>query len=730
MVSIQADGFYHPASTDDVVALVRKARQEGAVLRVKGAGHSVPQAIYPDGFPYRDAEFYAPSQVSDTYWRNFQPVPVPPGQIPVLLDKMNQVTFEDQPGPDGTTLHLVHAQAGVHLGQDPYDPTETSTYLNSLFYQMEQRGLSLSDTGGISHQTVGGFLSTGSAGGSLTYSLEPNIYAFEVVDGTGAVHTCSREENPDLFHAVGVSMGLLGIITKVTFKADKRFDIVGSEHIRPIEDYKGWIDFFGDGADSLTAHLKSTEYTRLLWWPQKGTKKMTVWEARKMKDEDYKAPNSIVHDNKKVFVAKPYHEVQWDFGSPLLYEYLGDAFYTTVAWWPTYLTKFISWNWWRMFVQSFIETTWYGWLLPKILNVFVPTDKKEGSNWTAQHFWDTWWRGLPMDNQMDDRVMGVVFTEIWVPLEHTSKVMRALRDHYDRKGLAATGTFSCELYATKSSEFWMSPSYKTDVFRVDLFLSATDTFNPKDYYQQFWDLLKPYQFRTHWGKWQPGDEDSASENERWREYLRGNYPKWDAFLALRDQLDPDQIFVNDYWRSRFGIPVPNGKTLPPPLEWTPPVPPHMIKQLGPDAPPPNNALLVGAPSLPKPPFYVYPVMIGVGAVAFAALMWIMTILIPWYTWHSDIAKVVITVIIACTVGVASVIMRGWGPIGVWVITYGMIMVGNLLNALTGDRMWEWFAILGLPLWVSAAIGEVFESALAASFVWLVGSKLFKKYWPQ
>ena len=730
MVTIKPDGFYHPSTVDEVIELVHKARKERAVLRVKGSGHSVPQAIYPDQFPYRKAEYYAPAEASNRYRLNFQPIEVPDGQIPVLLDKMNKVTFEQRTDDQGQVMHLVHAEAGVHLGKDPYDPTETSTYKNSRFNLMEQQGLAVRDMGGITHQTVGGFLATGSAGGSLQHSLEPNIYAFEFVDGNGEWHYCSREENADLFRAVGVSMGLLGVVTKVIFKANERFDIKGTERIRPISDWAGEIDFFKEGPTGLRAYLEQAEYSRLLWWPQKGVEKMTVWEAHTMQKDEYRAPNSIVINDEKTFVPKPYQEVTWFFGSPLLMENLGDVFYTLVAWLPTWLGKAIKGSWWRMFIQSFVETFWYGKILTKLLDVFVQTDKKIDGEWQPQHFWDTWWRGLPMDNQMDDRLMDVVFTEIWIPLEHTTKVMNTLKDMYEQGGLRATGTFSCELYATKKSEFWMSPAYERDVFRVDLFLSGTDIFSPREYYQQFWDKLQQYDFRTHWGKWVPGAGDDEEGVRYWRDYLHKRFPMWDRFLEVREQLDPDQIFVNDYWRERFNIKPVSDKPLPPPLKWEAPVPPHLVRELETTVTKPNNALLLGAPPLPAAPWYTYLVLLLAGGAIFAGLMWLMVDAIPWYVWNAEWAMVVITAIISVVVGFGSVKLRQWGPIGVFVLTYGTIMFGNLVNALMGDAMWAWKPILGMPLWLSAAVGEVFESAIAATLAWYIGKMLFPKYWPK
>ncbi len=721
---LEPDGFYHPTNEQDVVDLINQARSEGLILRVKGSGHSVPHAIYPDGFPYRHAEYYAPAFVANKYRLNFEPVAVPPGQLPLLLDKMRGLEFFDR-GADT----YVRAQAGVHLGRDPYDPTEESTHFNSLFYQMDQRGFGVPDMGGITHQTVGGFLATGSAGGSLKHSLEPAIESFRFVDGLGNVHECSRTQDPDMFSAVGVSMGLLGVVTEVTFKCTPRFDIIGEEHIRPIADYDGWIDFFGDGDGSLQDFLTTTEYSRLLWWPQKGTQKMTVWRARVMKDADYHNPNTIVVNNKTTFIPKPYQEVNWLFGSPVLMEDIGDLFYHAVAWWPTWLPKFIKGAWLRMFLQSFVETFWYGWLLPLLLSVFVPTDKKVDGKWQPQNFWDTWWRGLPMDNQMDDRLMKVVFTELWIPIEHTGAVMRALRDHYDKNGLSATGIFTCELYATNKSDFWMSPAYDKDVFRVDIFLSGNDLFDPQEYYQQFWDLLAPYSFRTHWGKWQPGTTDDANGVKKWRDYLKGLYPKWDEFLSMRNTMDPDQIFVNEYWRDRFGIPRLEGTQPQESIVWEGTTPPHLERKLKSADGKPNQALLLGRPPLPKAPVGVYITSVSY-TVAFATIVEILVgNILPWCSFASTLVEGIVIGALGITIGIGVVWLRQWSPISMIIISAAMIFGANILNALLGSVLWEWHSILGLSHFWSAVITESIVSIWIPVTSWLTGKALFKKYWP-
>ena len=123
-----------------------------------------------------------------------------------------------------------------------------------------------------------------------------------------------------------------------------------------------------------------------------------------------------------------------------------------------------------------------GWAAPHlidtILSPFVALGK-DGAPAT-QHFQDSWYLGLPMDNGMDDLLMPTYFTEIWIPFTEAGgevqQAIAALRKLFDADGTAegcyaATGPFSIELYATKAGQtFFLDPAYgDKDVFRVDVF---------------------------------------------------------------------------------------------------------------------------------------------------------------------------------------------------------------------------------------------------------------------
>ena len=78
----------------------------------------------------------------------------------------------------------------------------------------------------------------------------------------------------------------------------------------------------------------------------------------------------------------------------------------------------------------------------------------------------------------------------------------------------------------------------------------------ESFFPQFWSLFADLDFRLHWGKHLVADGS-----------LRRRYPRFDEFVALRDRLDPDGVFLSDYWRRQLGCDVkadPPQPAAPPP----------------------------------------------------------------------------------------------------------------------------------------------------------------------
>lgn len=504
------DGFYHPSSEAEVVALVRLAARRGCALRVRGAAHSVPSAIFTDARQGgRD------------------------GAVDVMLDRLAAVRFDD-------ARMRVTVEAGCHLGLDPRDPTGMSTRGRSLVAQLELRGWALPDLGGVSHQTVAGFLMTGSCGGTVTHPIEDALIAVRWVDGLGVVREAVRDRD-EWFDAVGCSMGLLGVVLSVTLRCVPRYDVVGREDIDA--EGRGAYDLFADGG--LEGFLRRTEYARLMWWPQRNVERVITWQARRMRAADYTpetGPAGSLRPKAYSVLGSSLPTPRLTRTASALAQRAGGVFLDAVFAGENAVGAL------RSRAPSLAGPLRAGWsrfarsAVAPVLRGYVPL-----SEGRPQRFWAPWHQALPMDDEMSEEAFPTSFTEIFVPLERAGEVVRALRRHFTAGGYEATGGYIFELYAARASRLWMHPSHGRDSLRVDVFWFDRNRGDRERFFEQYWRLLAPFDYRLHWGKHLPRDPALCAR------YLRSRLPRWDDFLALRRELDPAGTFLSRHWRSALGI---------------------------------------------------------------------------------------------------------------------------------------------------------------------------------
>ncbi|MCE0558515.1 D-arabinono-1,4-lactone oxidase [Motilimonas sp. E26] len=569
-------GLYHPASNDDVIALVNFAREHKKSVRTCGAAHSQSWAIYTD------AAMLQPNVT------NQSPPEVNSNEINIILDQMMQVELINP------SLNIVRAQAGVHLGYDPSDITGQSSEQNSLLYQLwHNYKLTVSELGGITHQTLGGFISTGSAGGSLKYSFQDNIVGIHFVDGHGRLQYASRYKNIDLFYAAMVSMGLLGVIVAVDLQCEPAFNICGQEATVSYDECQ--FDMFGESKDkpSLLDFFNSVDYGRVNWWPQPGVNRLLPWQAQRQQQVVGFSPRPYEEFTSYPEAAEPVisiiYAILGNLDSPIrLYEKVQ----TGIIALEKVINSITDYSQFGIFAPLFekiiealkdvsplafvalIEKE-RGWIkqnlpviLQQVINIFQSLDSNKLGKLkgTPQVFQDHAPLGLPMDNEASDELLDIEFSELWFPVGRTNEVMQVLRDYFDsaandQEKLTRTGLFTIEVYMAKACQAWMGMGYSD---QMDEWKEGAVRFEPlwfvdfdEDpalaFYPQFWQLFKdkgiPY--RLHWGKMLPNLGQPGSHE--WMDYVRQQYPKLADFLALRAELDPEQIFVSDYWRGHLKV---------------------------------------------------------------------------------------------------------------------------------------------------------------------------------
>ncbi len=216
------DGFHHPAGEAELVELVKTAHREGRHLRVRGAAHSVSHAIYSET-ARREPRQPAHAARGRRHRRDARPVPrlAGPRRGP-----------QARRGPGGHPHRRRPSEPGATLDQ-------------SLLAQLAaEKRWTIDLTGGITHQTISGFTGTGSSGGSPQFSANNNLYGFRLIDGRGDVHELTRED-PEFF-SMAPNLGLLGVVSAITFECSDLFAIEGSEVVTSIGDCPA--DLFGAGA--------------------------------------------------------------------------------------------------------------------------------------------------------------------------------------------------------------------------------------------------------------------------------------------------------------------------------------------------------------------------------------------------------------------------------------------------------------------------------------------------
>ncbi|KAK2040320.1 sugar 1,4-lactone oxidase [Colletotrichum somersetense] len=221
--------YIQPESLDEVEKAVNLARRHRRRLVTVGCGHS-------------------PSHITCTSsWQ-------------LNLDRYNRLLSVDP------ATGLAVMQSGIRL--------------YALCDELDRRGLAMPNLGSINQQSIAGAISTGTHGSSLRHGLmSEDVVALKITLASGRTESCSRDENLPLFRAALLSLGALGVITEVTFRAVPAFSLRWTQ---TVDADRRMLDAWAAG-DLWT----QSEFVRVWWFPY--TRRAVVWKADKT-DEPHAPP--------------------------------------------------------------------------------------------------------------------------------------------------------------------------------------------------------------------------------------------------------------------------------------------------------------------------------------------------------------------------------------------------------------------------------------------------------
>jgi FAD-linked oxidoreductase len=111
------------------------------------------------------------------------------------------------------------------------------TRLNQLSRQLDAQGLALRNLPDIDAQSYAGAISTATHGtGADLSAMHADLQSLQLVGANGEVVECSRAQRSELFAAARVSLGSLGIITRMTTAVVPAFNLKRRVWLKPVEE--------------------------------------------------------------------------------------------------------------------------------------------------------------------------------------------------------------------------------------------------------------------------------------------------------------------------------------------------------------------------------------------------------------------------------------------------------------------------------------------------------------
>jgi L-gulonolactone oxidase len=174
--------------------------------------------------------------------------------------------------PDETRmLSLSNLQELIHLDKEGFTATfDAATPLHKVNIKLDEEQLALSNLGTISAQTLAGAMATATHGSGLNYGVLPtSIRSLRLIRADGELVDINAEGS-SAFAAAGVSLGSLGVITRMTIACEPVFNLHLQQEATTLESIEKRFDT-----------LLENEHCKFLWIPH--TNMVVQWIANRTK---------------------------------------------------------------------------------------------------------------------------------------------------------------------------------------------------------------------------------------------------------------------------------------------------------------------------------------------------------------------------------------------------------------------------------------------------------------
>lgn len=131
-----------------------------------------------------------------------------------------------------------------------------------------RHGLAMENTGHIDQQALGGAISTGTHGaGKHLTNLSGQVTSIRLITGTGELTTFNEQEHPEIMQALRVSVGSLGIFSRIGLRVLPAFQVY-RQH---------WCASVNDCITHLPTLMEENRNFGFYWYPRRDEVSIRLW---------------------------------------------------------------------------------------------------------------------------------------------------------------------------------------------------------------------------------------------------------------------------------------------------------------------------------------------------------------------------------------------------------------------------------------------------------------------
>ncbi|OAB47374.1 D-arabinono-1,4-lactone oxidase [Paenibacillus antarcticus] len=339
------------------------------------------------------------------------------------------------------------------------------TKLKLLGELLHESGLAQENLGDIDVQSIAGAISTGTHGsGHRLGSIATQVIGITVVNGLGEVMECTEQSHPDVFKALQVSLGTLGIIVQVKLRLRKSY----------VLSYESKRMDLSDCLTQLPGLIERNRHFEFFWFPYA--------EACQVK-------------------------LMNETGSPISINKVSD---------------FVN--------ERLIENTLFG-LLSGMCRLF-PAVSSTISRISASSVPIMTKANYSHNIFATQRTVRFNEMEYSLPADCMTAVIREMREAMEREKFHVHFPIECRYVA--ADDIWLSPAYGRDSAYIAVHMYRGMPY--ERYFQVMEEIFLRYEGRPHWGKMHTL---KAAD-------LKKRYPMWQHFEEIREQMDPNHVFLSPY----------------------------------------------------------------------------------------------------------------------------------------------------------------------------------------